>query len=114
MDSPQSANSEQQTQPAAAAASSNTATNHNNNMKNDNNIKSGVSLDACKLAKQNMAIGNNVTQKKPYVNVNTCTDTVTGNGVVVQQNGPFSIQTQPAALYINNTANRLNDSEISC
>lgn len=83
--------------------------NHNNNTKTDN-IKSGVSLDACKLAKQSMPTTNNVPPKKPYVNISTGNEQeITGNGVI--QNGPF---TTPSALYINNTSSRHNDSEISC
>lgn len=88
--------------------SNNIGSNHNNNTKTDN-IKSGVSLDACKLAKQSMP-QNSVPQKKPYINISTGdSDPVTGNGVI--QNGPY---TQPSALYINNTSSRINDSEISC
>lgn len=84
--------------------------NHNNNRKNDN-LKTGLSLDACVLAKQNMPQTQKVTQKKPYVNVNTGAEAKTGNGVI--PNGPYSIQNQTNTVYMNNNAN-LNDSEINC
>lgn len=88
----------------------NVNSNHNNNKKNDN-LKTGLSLDACMLAKQNMPQANNVTQKKPYVNINTGSEPVTGNGVI--PNGPYSIQNQTNSLYMNNNPN-LNDSDINC
>lgn len=73
-------------------------------------MKTGLSLDASMLSKQNNVTQNKVTQKKPYINVSTANEQITGNGVL---NGPYSIQNQTNNIFMNNNAN-VNDSEVNC
>lgn len=60
------------------------SSNHNYNIKNESSLKSGVSLDAAALAKQNMTPS---AQNKKYANVNTA-EPITSNGVL--QSDPFA------------------------
>lgn len=60
------------------------SSNHNNNVKTETSLKSGVSLDAAALAKQNMTP---TSQNKKYANLSSV-EPITSNGVL--QSDSFS------------------------